>query len=166
MSIGTRIIQIRNERNLTQRQLSERSGIASSYISRVENRRIEPGPKTLRRIADGLGVPLSQLFQEPSEALDASQCAITVSGNCIMDLLRSGRGKAARSGAESYTPQQLQLLRIANFLIQSGDGRTLDALDLLLNSLLRAEAGARGENARRENSGSGADAQRRSAGRV
>ena len=62
MSIGTRIIQIRNEKNLTQRELSERSGIASSYISRVENRRLEPRPKTLRRIAEGLGVPVRQLF--------------------------------------------------------------------------------------------------------
>jgi transcriptional regulator with XRE-family HTH domain len=144
LSIGTRIIQIRNEKNMTQRQLSQRSGIASSYLSRVENRRLEPGPRTLRRIAEALGVSLSQLFQESPAVLESSQCAISMSGNCIMDLIRSGRGKAARTGTESYTPQQLQLLRIANFLIQSGDGRTLDALDLLLNSLLRSMGGARG----------------------
>jgi DNA-binding XRE family transcriptional regulator len=143
LSIGTRIIQIRNQRNLTQDQVSQRSGIASSYLSRVENRRLEPRPKTLRRIADALGVPVSEFFQEGPQALKTSQCVITVSGSCIMDLLRSGRGKAARVGAESYTPQQLQLLRMANYLIQRGDSRVLDALDLLLNALLGPGYGAR-----------------------
>jgi DNA-binding XRE family transcriptional regulator len=136
VSIGTRIIQIRNQKNFTQKQVSQRSGIACSYLSRVENRRFEPGPKTLRRIADALGVPVSDFFQEGLQALKTSQCAITVSGNCIMDMLRSGRGKAAAGGLESYTPQQLQLLRMANYLIQSGDTRVLDALDLLMSALL------------------------------
>jgi transcriptional regulator with XRE-family HTH domain len=137
LSIGTRIIQIRNQKNLTQEQISRRSGIATSYLSRVENRRLEPRPRTLRRIADALGVPVSDFFMEGAQVLQTSQCAITVSGNCIMESLRSGRGKAANAGVESYTPQQLQLLRMANYLIQSGDSRVLDALDLLLNALLR-----------------------------
>jgi DNA-binding XRE family transcriptional regulator len=143
LSIGTRIIQIRNQKNLTQQQVSQRSGIAGSYLSRVENRRLEPRPKTLRRIAEALGVPVSEFFQEGPQALRASQCLITVSGNCIMDMLRSGRGKAARGGKENYTPQQLQLLRMANYLIQSGDSRVLDALDLLMNALLGPGGGAR-----------------------
>lgn len=145
MSIGTRIIQIRNEKNLTQKQISERSGIATSYLSRVENRRIEPRPQTLRRIAEALGVPVSDIFLEGSESRKTSQCLITVSGTCIMDLLRSGRGKTARTGPESYTTQQLQLLRMANYLIQSGEGRVLDALDLLLNALLAPGVGAKRE---------------------
>lgn len=139
MSIGTKIIQIRNQKNLTQRQVSERSGIATSYLSRVENRRLEPGPKTLHRIAGALGVPISQLFEEGSAASQSSQCVITLSGNCIMDMMRSERGKAPQGTSESYTPHQLQLLRIANYLIQSGDNRVLDALDLLLNSLLGSQ---------------------------
>lgn len=142
MSIGTRIIQIRNEKNLTQQELSRRSGIASSYLSRVENRRLEPQPRTLRRIADALGVPVTDLFQEGPAALKTFQCAITVSGNCIMEMLRSARGKAARPEAENYSPHQLQLLRMANYLIQSGDSRLLDALDLLLNALLASASGA------------------------
>jgi transcriptional regulator with XRE-family HTH domain len=143
LSIGTRIIQIRNQKNLTQKQVSQRSGIAGSYLSRVENRRLEPRPKTLRRIAEALGVPVSDFFQEGAQALNASQCVITVSGNCIMDMLRSGRGKAARGGMENYTPQQIQLLRMANYLIQSGDSRVLDALDLLMNALLGPPGGVR-----------------------
>ncbi len=150
MSIGTRIIQIRNQKDLTQKQISERSGIATSYLSRVENRRLEPRPKTLRRIAEALGVPVSDLFLEGSPDRKTSQCLITITGTCIMDLLRSGRGKMARAGAESYTVQQLQLLRMANYLIQSGDARLLDALDLLLNALLAPGGGGRPEGIGKE----------------
>ncbi|MBI1982779.1 MAG: helix-turn-helix transcriptional regulator [Acidobacteria bacterium] len=136
MSIGTRIIQIRNQKNISQRQLSERTGIAGSYLSRIENRRLEAGPKTLRKIADALGVGLSDLFQESPTAQGVSPCVITASGNCIMELLENRQRKGAYAGAESYTPRQLQLLRMANYLIQSGNTRVLDALELLFSSLI------------------------------
>lgn len=144
MSIGTRIIQIRNQKGMSQRQLSQRSGIASSYLSRVENRRLEPRPKTLRRIAGALGVPVSELFEERLSGAGAPQCAITVSGNCIMEMIHSGRRKLPRPGTESYSPRQLQLLRMANFLIQSGNARLLDTLDMLFGAFLTA-AGSRRE---------------------
>jgi transcriptional regulator with XRE-family HTH domain len=143
MSIGTRILQIRNRQNLTQKILSERTGIATSYLSRVENRRLEPRPKTLRKIAEALGVPVAELFEETPTAHEPHRCAITASGNCIMELLRSDRGKPAQTPLESYSQRQLQLLRVANYLIQSGDPRLLDTLDVLLESLLKS-AGSTG----------------------
>ena len=97
MSIGTRIIQIRNHKGISQRQLSERSGIASSYLSRVENRRVEPQPKTLRKIAEALGVPVSEIFDERPGAAAVPQCSISVSGRCISELLTSGRRKLTPS---------------------------------------------------------------------
>ena len=136
MSIGTRIIQVRTEKSMNQRELSQRSGIASSYLSRIENRRLEPRPKTLRRIAAALEVPLSELFREGPAGQTVSRCAITVSGNCLMDMLASRRRRAARPGVESFSPRQLQLLRMANYLIQTGNTRLLDTLDVLLASLL------------------------------
>ena len=140
------MIQLRNQKDMTQQQVSQRTGIAPSYLSRIENRRLEPGPKTLRCIAEALGVPVSEFFQESQAALKRSRCAITSSGSCIMDLLRSGRGKAAHAGGEAYTPQQLQLLRMANYLIQSGDHRILDALDLLLSALLGPQPGSKSKS--------------------
>jgi transcriptional regulator with XRE-family HTH domain len=140
LSIGTRLLQLRNQKGLSQRQLSQRCGLASSYLSRIENRRLEPRPKTLRRIAAALGVPISELFEERPGG-EKQTCAITASGRCIMELLRSGRGRASRARAEGYTPRQLQLLRMANYVIQSGDGRLLSALDVLLSGLLAAVEG-------------------------
>jgi transcriptional regulator with XRE-family HTH domain len=139
MSIGTRIIQLRNQQGLTQQQLSDRTGLAATYISRIENRHLEPRPQTLRKIATALDVPISEIFQERSAQLGTLQCVITSSGNCIMNLLHSSRGKQVQPSAENYDPRQLQLLRMANYLIQTADKRLLDSLDVLLSALLNAE---------------------------
>lgn len=144
MSIGTRIIQIRNQKGINQRQLGERSGIASSYLSRIENRRLEPRPKTLRKIADALGVTVSEIFQERGAGPGIPQCVITSSGRCMMELLSSGRRRRRRSDAEAYSPRQVQLLRMASYLIQTGNTRLLEALEVLFESLL-STAGSRGE---------------------
>jgi transcriptional regulator with XRE-family HTH domain len=138
MSIGTRIIQLRNQKGMTQKEMSDRTGLAGSYLSRIENRHLEPRPHTLRKIAAALEVQVSELFQERSTQLGALQCVITTTGHCIMDLLQSSR-KTTKSHLESYSPRQLQLLRMANYLIQTADARLLDSLDVLLDALLNAE---------------------------
>jgi transcriptional regulator with XRE-family HTH domain len=138
MSIGTHIIHLRNQKGLTQQDLSERTGLAASYISRIENRHLEPRPQTLRKIAQALNVPMSELFQEKPAQLGTLQCLITSSGSCVMNLLQTSRGKHAEDAAESYKPRQLQLLRMANYLIQTADARVLDSLQVLLEALLEA----------------------------
>jgi DNA-binding XRE family transcriptional regulator len=139
MSIGTRVIQLRNQNGLTQQELSDRTGLAASYLSRIENRHLEPRPNTLRKIASALGVSLSELFQETSTQLGTLQCLITSSGTCVMNLLQSGRGKRLASKREGFNPRQLQLLRMASYLIQTADARVLDSLELLLGALLQAK---------------------------
>jgi transcriptional regulator with XRE-family HTH domain len=124
---------------LTQQQLSDLTGLAASYLSRIENRHLEPRPHTLSRIASALGVPMSEIFQERSTQLGTLQCVITSSGNCIMNLLHSSQGRRVYPTMESYDPHQLQLLRMANYLIQTADKRLLDSLDVLLGALLNAE---------------------------
>ena len=53
-----------------------------------------------------------------------------------MDTIHAGQGKPSHAGAEAYTPRHLELLRQAGYLIQSGDTRVLDALEVLLGALL------------------------------
>jgi transcriptional regulator with XRE-family HTH domain len=133
-------MQIRTQKGLTQQEISRRTGLAGSYLSRIENRHLEPRPTTLRRIAEALGVPVSEFFQDKPGARPADlQCLITPSGHCVMDLLRASRGKLHRPGVESYNPRQLQVLRMVAYLIQAGDARLLDALELLLGALLNAD---------------------------
>jgi transcriptional regulator with XRE-family HTH domain len=139
MSIGTRVMQIRNQKGVSQRQLSERCGIAGSYLSRIENRHLEPRPKTLRKIAEALEVPLAEFFQDQQENLAGVQCMVTPSGKCLMDLIGASRGKPPQPGAERYTARHLRLIRLAGYLIQSGDRRLLDALEVVLGALLNSD---------------------------
>jgi DNA-binding XRE family transcriptional regulator len=139
MSIGTRVMQIRNQKGVSQRQLSERCGIAGSYLSRIENRHLEPRPKTLRKIADALEVPLAEFFQDQPQNLAGVQCVVTPSGKCLMDLIGSSQGKPPQPGAERYTARHLRLIRLAGYLIQSGDRRLLDALEVVLGALLNSD---------------------------
>jgi transcriptional regulator with XRE-family HTH domain len=139
MSIGTRIIQLRNQKGLTQQELGERTGLAASYLSRIENRHLEPRPQTLGKIAKALGVRVSEIFEERTTHLGTLQCVITASGNCVMNMLHSSHRKRVQPPEESYDPHQLQLLRMANYLIQTADKRLLDSLDVLFRALVNAE---------------------------
>ena len=145
MHLGTRILQARDQRHMSQAELARRTGLAAPYLSRIENRKLEPRPKTLRKIAEALGLPVAELFREGTTADALHQCVVTMSGNCIMDSVRSRKNKRrkAQPGTESYTPRQLQLLRMSNFLIQTGNARLLDSLDLLFSSLMASAEGRR-----------------------
>ncbi|MCL2147417.1 MAG: helix-turn-helix transcriptional regulator [Synergistaceae bacterium] len=57
------IIAARLEQNLTQKELSERTGIRQSNISRIENGNSSPTVATLQQIADGMGKTLHIEFR-------------------------------------------------------------------------------------------------------
>jgi transcriptional regulator with XRE-family HTH domain len=140
-------MQIRSRKGITQRELSRRAGIAGSYLSRIENRHLEPRPKTLRKIAGGLEVPLAELFREQESPAEPERCVVSVTGECILDLMRAARGKAPRPGIESYTPRDLRLLRLACYLIHTADKRLLDTLETVLGALLNSNRGRSGRSA-------------------
>lgn len=56
------IIEGREERDLTQKQLAEATGIAQADISRLENGTANPSLRTLKRLAAGLGMTLKVEF--------------------------------------------------------------------------------------------------------
>ncbi|MBQ4251620.1 MAG: helix-turn-helix transcriptional regulator [Erysipelotrichaceae bacterium] len=49
------MIEARTETGMTQKQLSEKTGIAQSDISKLENGTANPSIRTLQRLAEGLG---------------------------------------------------------------------------------------------------------------
>ena len=57
------IIAVRIEQNLTQKELSEKTGIRQSNISRIENGNCSPTVATLQQIADGVGKTLHIEFR-------------------------------------------------------------------------------------------------------
>lgn len=65
-TVGQRIRQIRKEKNLTQRQLADMVGINFTYLSRVENDRLDadqtPREETLQKIARALEADADELL--------------------------------------------------------------------------------------------------------
>ena len=62
LAVMRAIADARAEQNLTQRQVAERTGIAQTEISKLENGTRNPSIKLLQRLADGLGYTLRVEF--------------------------------------------------------------------------------------------------------
>ena len=56
LTIAQAMIDARKESGLTQKQLSERTGIAQSDISKLERVNANPSLRTLQRLAAGMGM--------------------------------------------------------------------------------------------------------------
>jgi len=70
MGVGTRLRQLREEKNLSQGEITESTGLARSYISRVEHEHTVPSIETLHRFASALGVPLYKIFYRSDETVE------------------------------------------------------------------------------------------------
>ena len=62
------IIDARTSKNMTQKELSERTGIAQTEISRLENGTRNPSITLLQRLADGMDMVLNITFT-PKESI-------------------------------------------------------------------------------------------------
>ncbi len=56
LAIAQAMIDARKESGLTQKQLSERTGIAQADISKLERGNANPSLRTLQRLAAGMGM--------------------------------------------------------------------------------------------------------------
>ncbi len=65
MTLGEYIKELRHQRRLTQRQLAEKAGVDFSYLSKIENNRLEhtPSIKTLQDLARVLEVDELELME-------------------------------------------------------------------------------------------------------
>ena len=62
--IGQRIRQIREQKKMTQKELSDLADLDRSYITSVENGQRNISIINLEKLANALGVPLCELFKE------------------------------------------------------------------------------------------------------
>jgi transcriptional regulator with XRE-family HTH domain len=67
MVIGMRLRKLREEKNLSQGDIENRTGLLRCYISRVENGHTVPSLGTLERLAAALELPLFRLFYDGEE---------------------------------------------------------------------------------------------------
>jgi len=60
--LGPKLRSLRKARKLSLKQLAERAGCSPSYISMVENNKVDPGVSRLKKIADALELTIVDLF--------------------------------------------------------------------------------------------------------
>jgi HTH-type transcriptional regulator, competence development regulator len=65
MTLGARIKELRRQRGFTQRQLAEKVGVDFTYLSKIENDRLEhtPSINTLQDLAQALDVDELELME-------------------------------------------------------------------------------------------------------
>jgi transcriptional regulator with XRE-family HTH domain len=68
--LGMTIRRLREERNLSLKELAARSDLTPSFLSQVERNLTSPSVASLRRVAQAFGVPLTALFQGPTTPED------------------------------------------------------------------------------------------------
>ena len=72
-SIGKRVRRYREARGWSQKELSEKTGLSQSGISKIETDELTPAMDTLQKIADVLGVGLNELITlETSSELETT----------------------------------------------------------------------------------------------
>jgi transcriptional regulator with XRE-family HTH domain len=68
VDIGRRIRERRLRRGLVIEELARKAGLSKAYISQVETGKASPSLRTVERLAQALGVPLTYLFLEETAA--------------------------------------------------------------------------------------------------
>lgn len=64
--LGATIRRLREERNLSLKEVAARSGLTPSFLSQVERNLTSPSVASLRKVAQAFDVPLTALFQGPT----------------------------------------------------------------------------------------------------
>jgi transcriptional regulator with XRE-family HTH domain len=62
-SFGTFVKQIRDSKNLSLQEVAQRCNMDDSNISKIEHGKRDSSLTTLAQLAEGLGVPLADLFK-------------------------------------------------------------------------------------------------------
>lgn len=83
MQLGDRIKQIRSQLGITLEEASQRTGLARSTLSKIENEQISPTFQAMQKLANGLQIDMPQLFEPPKKKVATGR----------RDFNRSGEGK-------------------------------------------------------------------------
>ncbi|MGD8277857.1 MAG: helix-turn-helix transcriptional regulator [Gemmatimonadota bacterium] len=140
--LGRRITAARLRRGYSQGTVARLSGVAPSYLSRIENGKIQPTFRMVLRILRALRVELSEIVEPGSLTRHAKgPCPVSAHGRCLLELVRSEADLSREQADESYTPRQVRLLRrLARWMRTVRDDR-LRAMEILLEDWQRGGAG-------------------------
>ena len=99
MDLGSYLIQVRNERGYSQRDLAEKSGVSPAEISRVESgKRLKPSPTVLRALSETLVISYPYLMQLAGYMEEAETAEIPAPVQEVFRDERTGRIVDASQG--------------------------------------------------------------------
>jgi transcriptional regulator with XRE-family HTH domain len=66
--LGQRLRRLRRTQERTLKDVAHKTGYSEAYLSQVETGRVSPSLASLKKIADGYGIPVVALFSEDSSS--------------------------------------------------------------------------------------------------
>jgi transcriptional regulator with XRE-family HTH domain len=117
-NVGARLRSMRDRQGYSLRALAERSGLSINAISQIERGENSPTVSTLHRLANALGVQITDFFQE-----EAKQKMVLVKRD--QGLRSQSNGVLMESLGTGLFNQQLEPFRM---LIQPGSGQINDLI--------------------------------------
>lgn len=76
-TLGSKIHFLRKQNNLTLEQLSQKSGLARSTLSKIENNLMSPTYDAMLKLAAGFEIDIAGLFKDPLEACKGELRVVT-----------------------------------------------------------------------------------------
>jgi len=67
VNVGYRLRELRDSRGISMRGLATKSGLSANALSMIERGRTSPSVSTLYKLADALGIPITEFFAPQSE---------------------------------------------------------------------------------------------------
>jgi transcriptional regulator with XRE-family HTH domain len=80
LKLGQRVRELRKARGWTLEQAARQAGLARSTLSKIENEQMSPTYEAMKKLADGLGIPMPQLFTPPRKKQVLGRMGVTRSG--------------------------------------------------------------------------------------
>lgn len=107
--VGSRLRAIRVRQGLSQRELARRAGVTNGMVSLIEQNRVSPSVASLRKILQGIPMPLAEFFAldaTPREQVfyRASQLIPLTKGKISFRQVGDVRGRTLQILHEVYAP--------------------------------------------------------------
>jgi transcriptional regulator with XRE-family HTH domain len=80
-NLGQRVRDLRQRRSWTLEEVSRRTGLARSTLSKIENEQMSPTFDAVQKLAAGLGIDIPQLFVPAETAGSAGRRTVTRAGD-------------------------------------------------------------------------------------
>lgn len=131
MPTGSKIKEIRQQKGLTQKQLSEKCGMYESQIRKYENGNANPKLETLKKIADALEVPLDDLLGY-DEVFNNSPVYRAFRRNNYLDspLFQDYKKHFLTNGID-WEPIDIEMIKNFKLLNEIGQTKAIEQIEML-----------------------------------